>query len=376
MSSLMDKSKLPVPLSRSKMFLRSNSFQKLCSLAHPMRLKGFKSNREALKSVFESLIVTTRGAFQSVTYRILCFLFLTPFSRLVSKPLAAVVSTAKDGRLSTVRLILKLTLSMIISTGKTDVECDRTRFHSCSAAEELAPQLAKCVDTSVQTELPKVPEPEETVDEFFDCKEDTVAAAPPKPSAQELLLRLLENSPPSGTNNSGRSSTSSSRSKYLSLQTVAVYGCVLCCFVQLSVLAYLLNVAPVIPPGLAFLISSVVYIGYVMMKIVFYQYSPKGTDLVSTKPPSIATKTTTTTTTTVALVKAPRKAPTEPKGIHPLLAALSKQVASVMQSKMMMLVPVGGSARVTRCDMVPRSRSRTAVPPMLADKTISKVKLF
>lgn len=363
----MDKSKLPVPLSRSKMFLRSNSFQKLCSLAHPMRLKGFKSNREALKSVFESLIVTTRGAFQSVTYRILCFLFLAPFSKLVSKPLAAVVSTAKDGRLSTVRLILKLTLSMIISTGKADVECDRTRFHSCSAADELAEQSGKCVDTSVQTEPPKVPEPEETPEEFFDCKEDTIAAAAPKPTAQELLLRLLENSPSSGTNNSG---SSSSRSKHLFLHAVIVYGCVLSVFVQLSVLAYLLSVAPVFPPGLAFLISSVIYIGYVMMKIVFHQYCPKGTDLVSTKPPSIAT------TTTVALVKAPRKAPTEPKGIPPFLAALSKQVASVMQSKMMMLVPVGGPARMTRCDMVPRSRSRTAVLPMLDDKTISKVKLF
>lgn len=372
MSSVMDKSKLPVPLSRSKMFLRSNSFQKLCSLAHPMRLKGFKSNREALKSVFESLIVTTRGAFQSVTYRILCFLFLTPFSKLVSKPLAAVVSTAKDGRLSTVRLILKLTLSMIISTDKTDVECDRTRFHNCSAAEELAEQPAKCVDTGIQTEPPKVPEPEETVDEFFDCKEDTIAAATPKPTAQELLLRLLENSPSLGTNNSGSSRTSSTHSKYPSLQAVIVYGCVLSVFIQLSVLAYLLNVAPVIPPGLAFLISSVVYIGYVMMKIVFHQYSPKGTDLVSTKAPSIAT----TTSSTVALVKVPRRAPTEPKGIHPFLAALSKQVASVMQSKMMMLVPVGGPARITRCDMVPRSRSRTAVPPMLDDKTISKVKLF
>lgn len=377
MSSVMDKSKLPVPLSRSKMFLRSNSFQKLCSLAHPMRLKGFKSNREALKSVFESLIVTTRGAFQSATYRILCFLFLAPFSRLVSKPLAAVVSTAKDGRLSTVRLILKLTLSMIISTGKAEVESDKAYLDCCSAAEDLAAQPATCVDTGIQTEHPKVPEPEETLDEFFDCKEDTTSAATPsKPSAQELLLRLLENSPASGTNNSGSSSSRSK--KHLSLQAVIVYGCVLCCFVQLSVLAYLLNVATTIPPGLVFLISSVAYIGYVMMRIVFHQCSP---DLVSTKAPSIATKTTTTatTTTTVALVKAPRKAPTQPKGIHPLLAALSKQVASVMQSKMMMLVPVGGavgSARMTRCDMVPRSRSRTAVPPMLDDKTISKVKLF
>uniref|UniRef100_A0A8D8CDN8 (northern house mosquito) hypothetical protein n=1 Tax=Culex pipiens TaxID=7175 RepID=A0A8D8CDN8_CULPI len=111
MSSIMDKGKLP-----TKMFLRSNSFQKLCSLAHPMRLRGFKSNREALKSVFESLIVTTRGVIQSVTYRILCFLFLTPFTKLLlSRPLqglvdAVVSSSYKDGqdgstnRLNTVRV--------------------------------------------------------------------------------------------------------------------------------------------------------------------------------------------------------------------------------------------------------------------------------
>lgn len=367
MSSLIDKSKLPVPMSRSKMFLRSNSFQKLCSLAHPMRLKGFKSNREALKSVFESLIVTTRGVFQSVTYRVLCFLFLTPFSKLVSEPLAAVVSTSKDGRFSTVRLILKLTLSMIVSTDKADVDCDKDR-NDQSAADELAEQSAKCVDTGVQTEPPKATEPVETLDEFFDCKEDS-NATPSKPTSQELLLRLLESSPPSS---SGSSNSNSSRSQQNLSLRVIVYGCVLCCFVQLSVLAYLLNVATRIPPGLVFLISSVAYIGYVMMRIVFSQCSPKGTDLVSANS-------TTTTTTTVALVKVTRKAPTKPKGIHPLLAAVSKQVASVMQSKKMMLVPVcssRGSARISRCDTVPRSRSRPAVPPMLDDKTISKVKLF
>lgn len=361
MSSLMDKSKLPVLESRSKMFLRSNSFQKLCSLAHPMRLKGFKSNREALKSVFESLIVTTRGVFQSVTYRILCFLFLTPFSKLISEPLAAAVSTGKDGRLNTVRLILKLTLSMIVSTDKAEVQCDEGQF-DCSAADELAEQSAKCVDTGIQTEPPK---PTEPGDQFFDCKKDSIVT-PSKPSSQELLLRLLESSPPSGSSNSNNSS---SQSKQLSLQVI-VYGCVLCCFVQLSVLAYLLNVATRIPPGLVFLISSVAYIGYVMMRIVFNQSSPKGTDLVSTKP--------TSTTTTVALVKVTRKAPSPPKGIHPLLALVSKQVASVMQSRKLIMVPVSssGSARMSRCDMVPRSRSRTAVPPMLDNKTISKVKLF
>lgn len=366
MSSLMDKSKLPVPESRSKMFLRSNSFQKLCSLAHPMTMKGFKSNREALKSVFESLIVTTRGVFQSVTYRVLCFLFLTPFSKLVSEPLAAAVSTTgKDGRLNTVRLILKLTLSMIISTDKAVVECDESRF-DCSAADDLAEQSAKCVDTGVQTEPPKATEPEATQEKFFDCKEDS-NVTPSKPSSQELLLRLLESSPPSDNINSNNS-----RSKQLSLQVI-VYGCVIFCFVQLSALAYLLNVATRIPPGLVFLISSVAYIGFVMMRIVFSQCSPKETDLVSTKPTS------STTTTTVALVKVTRKAPTQPKGIHPLLAAVSKQVASVMQSRTLMMVPVGGpgsGSRMSRCDMVPRSRSRTAVPPMLENKTISKVKLF
>lgn len=361
----MDKSKLPVPESRSKMFLRSNSFQKLCSLAHPMTMKGFKSNREALKSVFESLIVTTRGVFQSVTYRVLCFLFLTPFSKLVSEPLAAAVSTTgKDGRLNTVRLILKLTLSMIVSTDKAVIECDEGRF-DCSAADDLAEQSAKCVDTGVQTELPKATDPREEV-QFFDCKEDSNVTTPLKPSSQELLLRLLETSPPS-------ENISSTRSKQLSLQ-VMVYGCVLFCFAQLSVLAYLLNVATRIPPGLVFLIASVAYIGFVMMRIVFNQCSPKEMDFASTKPTSSAT-----TTTTVALVKVTRKAPTQPKGIHPLLAAVSKQVASVMQSRTMMMVPVGGpgsGSRMSRCDMVPRSRSRTAVPAMLENKTISKVKLF
>lgn len=362
MSSVMDKSNLPAQESRSKMFLRSNSFQKLCSLAHPMSLKGFKSNREALKAVFESLIVTTRGAIQSVTYRILCFLFLTPFSKLVSEPLAAAVSSNpdKDGRLNTVRLILKLTLSMIVATDKAEVKCDNGRF-DCSAADGSLDQSVECVDSAVQTESPKVVDPPaELTEQFFDCKEDS------KPSSQELLHRLLESSPPSSSSSLDCSSRSLPQQQSATLRVI-VYGCVLCLFVQLSALAYLLNVATRIPPGLVFLILSVGYIGYVMMRIVFNQCCPKGSDLVYTKPPASSS-----TTTTVALVKV-ATAPPKPKGIHPLLAAVSKQMARVMQDgKALSMVPAG-DPRSTR---ISRSRSRTAVPSMLDSKTISKVKLF
>lgn len=299
MSSLMDKSKLPGLEARSKMFLRSNSFQKLCSLAHPMRLKGFKSNKEALKSVFESLIVTTRGVLQSVTYRILCFLFLTPFSKLVSEPLASV---SQDGRFKTVR--------------------------------------------------------------FFDCREDFNETASVKPSTEELLNRLLDTS-----------QDATSTSSQLSLR-LTVYTCILGCFLQLSALAYLLNEATSIPPGLVFLISSLVYIGYVMMRISFNQCSSmeRGkTEPMHTKGSKAST---TTTSTAVALVKPPHKKPTTAtKGIHPILDAVSKQVASLLQSKKMMMVIPTGSGRLSRCDMAPRSRSR---PSVLSadDKTISKIKLF
>lgn len=94
---------------------------------------------------------------------------------------------------------------------------------------------------------------------------------------------------------------------------------------------------------------------------MFNECSLRGTDLLST--------------TTVALVKVTRKAAAQPKGIHSLLAEVGKQVASVTKMEM---VPVSssGSARMSRCDKVPRTRRRTAFPPMLYDKTISKVKLF
>lgn len=362
MSSLMDKSKLPSGLeARSKMFLRSNSFQKLCSLAHPMRLKGFKSNKEALKSVFESLIVTTRGVLQSVTYRILCFLFLTPFSKLVSEPLASV---SQDGRFKTVRLFLKLTLSMIISTDKA--ECDNGSF-DCPTKDEPISRLVDCVDTGVQTDDPsESSECEEFAeDQFFDCREDYHGTASVKPSTEELLNRLLDTS---------SDATRTSKTSKLSLR-LTVYTCILGCFVQLLALTYLLNVAASIPPGLVFLISSLVYIGYVMMRISFNQCASVERRKTDTKGSKAST---TTTSTAVALVKPPHKKPTTTtKGIHPILDAVSKQVASLLQSKkMMMVVPTSGAgSRLSRCDMAPRSRSR---PSVLSadDKTISKIKLF
>lgn len=346
MSSIMQQDKIPTE-SRSKMFLRSNSFQKLCSLAHPMRLKGFKSNKEALKSVFESLIVTTRGVIQSVTYRILCFLFLTPFTRLLSRPLSLVAG--KDGKFSTVRLILKLTLSMIISTDKAKEECDNVV--DLPEPEEEVPTQTKCVDTGVQTE---VSEPEQ----FFDCRNEFMSKA----SVRELRNRLLEKSRPSVTQASGQ------RKRFPF--SLMVYGSVLCCFVQLSALAYLLNVAAKVPPGLIFLILALGYIGYVMMRIFFDEYSSNRTDL---SKPSAATTTTTTTTTTSTAMAVARRAPVPmaapSKGTHPLLAAVGKQIASLLQNNK--LVPINGSPRRSRS-----AASRNRVLLCADNKTISKMKIL
>lgn len=370
----MEKSRLPGLEARSKMFLRSNSFQKLCSLAHPMRLKGFKSNKEALKSVFESLIVTTRGVFQSVTYRILCFLFLTPFSKLVSEPLGLAAAAGKDDRFKTVRLFLKLTLSMIISTDNSELKCDNGRF-DCSTEDEPVGRMADCVDAGVQTDPPMSSESEDllAVDQFFDCKEDSHSEVPARPSSEELLHRLREQSPLTTC-----SDPEEAKRSQLSLR-LTVYACILGCFLQLSALAYLLNVATSIPPGLVFLISALGYMGFVMMRITFHEYSSlskRGTDPVHTK---VVSTTTMTTMTTVALVKkGPRKE--SAKGMHPILAAVSKQVASILQSKRMMMVPVpvSSNGRMSRCDMAPRSRSRPSAPMLIStdDKTISKIKLL
>lgn len=345
----MEKSKIPAE-SRSKMFLRSNSFQKLCSLAHPMSLKGFKSNREALKSVFESLIVTTRGVIQSVTYRILCFLFLTPLTRLVSRSLSIV--SGKDGKFNTVRLILKLTLSMIVSTDKDEVKCDANE-PSVAPPDEAPVSTKSVVDTGVQTEGPA----EETnfpPEQFFDCKD---YSAPARPSPQELCSRLLENSLPPAA-------PACTRRKRLTFGLV-VYGCVLCCFVQLSALAYLLNVASSIPPGLIFLISSLSYIGYVMMKIFFDECSSNRTDptkLAAAEPGAMM------------VVAVPARSKVRPraskgKGLHPILAAVGKQVAAVLQSSK--LVPINGSPRMSRS-----ATSRNRLLLCADNKTISKMKLF
>lgn len=378
----MDKGKLP-----TKMFLRSNSFQKLCSLAHPMRLRGFKSNREALKSVFESLIVTTRGVIQSVTYRILCFLFLTPFTKLLlSRPLQglvdAVVSSSykagKDGqdgstnRLNTVRLILKLTLSMIVSTDKSpDVRCDNELKLSEDVNDDevtpnqdatLQPECPRTTtrsDTAVQTE----PEPDP---EFFDCREPTESTEP----TQAKTCRFLESS--------SIQQIPQRRPPPSRLVAATFYGCVLCCVAQLSALVYMLSGDAVrFPPGLIFLILALAYIGFIMTRI-FASSQSGGADR---RKMAAAKKKAEAGGTSKALVPVPEGAirkqqQNHPKGLHPILAAVSKRiVATLLQYQQ----PQKGSILQASPAPTPRmSRSATRTRMLLCadDRTISKVKIL
>lgn len=376
----MDKGKLP-----TKMFLRSNSFQKLCSLAHPMRLRGFKSNREALKSVFESLIVTTRGVIQSVTYRILCFLFLTPFTKLLlSRPLQglvdAVVSSSykagKDGqdgstnRLNTVRLILKLTLSMIVSTDKSpDVRCDNELKLSEDVNDDevtpnqdatLKPECPRTTtlsDTAVQTE----PEPDP---EFFDCREPTESTEPTQTKTCRFLesssiQRRLERRPPPSR-----------------LVAATFYGCVLCCVAQLSALVYMLSGDAVrFPPGLIFLILALAYIGFVMTRIFTSSQSADGRKMAAAKKKAEVGG------TSKALVPVPegaiRKQQHHPKGLHPILAAVSKRiVATLLQYQQPQKGSILTQALPAPTPRMSRSATRTRMLLCADDKTISKVKIL
>lgn len=397
----MDKGKLP-----TKMFLRSNSFQKLCSLAHPMRLRGFKSNREALKSVFESLIVTTRGVIQSVTYRILCFLFLTPFTKvlLLSRPLqglvdavAAAATTTKDGqdgggdgastnsRLNTVRLILKLTLSMIVSTDKSpqpeDVRFDNelrlseedssssispTTTTSTTLKTPGCPHRTEVAEMAVQTDPDPEPEPE-----FFDCKEPPAE----RPMANRKACQFLESSLQSSRRRCGLPQRSR-------LAAATVYGCVLCCAVQLSALVYLLSGDAVrFPPGLIFLILALAYIGFIMTRIFTSSSSTDEGDIRS----KLATKKKTeqdpiqggTSKTLVAVPEGAIRKHSEhyhyPKGgLHPMLAAVSKRIlATILQFQQPQ------EKRNFPTTMRPsRSASRTRTLLCADDKTISKVKIL
>lgn len=386
----MDRSKLP-----TKMFLRSNSFQKLCSLAHPMRLRGFKSNREALKSVFESLIVTTRGVIQSVTYRILCFLFLTPFTKLLllSRPLQGLVdavaaasssngAAGQDGdgasstgnRLNTVRLILKLTLSMIVSTDKQNPQPEDVRFDNelrLSEEDSTSPtsttlKTPECpthrtepsvAEMAVQTDDPIIePEPE-----FFDCKEPPAAR-----SCKFLESSLLLLPRPRPPRRSGRRLAA----------TAAVYGCVLCCAVQLSALVYLLSGDAVrFPPGLIFLILALAYIGFIMTRI-FTSSASTDSDIrlkLATK------KKTDQEGTSKALVVATvpegairKRDHHHPKGgLHPVLAAVSKRILAT-------LLQFQQPHEKTSSPTPRQSRSATRTRMLLCsdDKTISKVKIL
>lgn len=376
MSSIMDKSRLP-----TKMFLRSNSFQKLCSLAHPMRLRGFKSNREALKSVFESLIVTTRGVIQSVTYRILCFLFLTPFTKLLllSRPLQGLVdavatASSKDGRLNTVRLILKLTLSTIVSTDKkpqpADVRFDNelrlSEDDSTSPTDTTAtPKAPECpnprpepsvAEMAVQTDPDPEPEPE-----FFDCKEPPAERLK---SCQFLESTLLPKRTP--------------RRRSGQLAAAAVYGCVLCCAVQLSALVYLLSGDAVrFPPGLIFLMISLAYIGFVMTRIFTCSTSDESdirSKLATKKKSEQHIQGGTSKALVVATVPEGgiRAGLGNPKGgLHPILAAVSKRIlATLLQFQQPHEKTSSPTPRQSR------SATRTRMLLCADDKTISKVKIL
>lgn len=382
----MDKSKLP-----TKMFLRSNSFQKLCSLAHPMRLRGFKSNREALKSVFESLIVTTRGVIQSVTYRILCFLFLTPFTKLLllSRPLqglvdavAAAASSKDDGagqdggastsnRLNTVRLILKLTLSMIVSTDKQNPQAEDVRFDNelrlseddSSSSTSTTLKTPECphrtepsvAEIAVQTDdLEREPEPE-----FFDCKE------PPRTTCQFLESSLLlPRRPP--------------RRSGHRLAAAAVYGCVLCCAVQLSALVYLLSGDAVrFPPGLIFLILALAYIGFIMTRIFTSSASNDIRSKLATKKKSeqdIQGGTSKALVVATLPEGAIRERDHPKRGLHPVLAAVSKRIlATLLQFQQPHEKTSSSIPTPTRQS---RSATRTRMLLCADDKTISKVKIL
>lgn len=377
MSSIMDKSKLP-----TKMFLRSNSFQKLCSLAHPMRLRGFKSNREALKSVFESLIVTTRGVIQSVTHRILCLLFLTPFTKLLllSRPLQGLVdavatASSKDGRLNTVRLILKLTLSTIVSTDKKPQSAD-VRFDnelrlseddstSPTGTTTTTPNAPECprnhrpepsvAEMAVQTDPEPEPEPE-----FFDCKEPPAERLK---SCQFLESTLLPKRTP--------------RRRSGQLAAAAVYGCVLCCAVQLSALVYLLSGDAVrFPPGLIFLMFSLAYIGFVMTRIFTCSTSDESdirSKLATKKKSEQDIQGGTSKALVVATVPegAIRKLGNPKGGLHPILAAVSKRIlATLLQFQQPHEKTSSPTPRQSR------SATRTRMLLCADDKTISKVKIL
>lgn len=389
----MDKGKLP-----TKMFLRSNSFQKLCSLAHPMRLRGFKSNREALKSVFESLIVTTRGVIQSVTYRILCFLFLTPFTKLLllSRPLqglvdavaAAATSSPKDGqddgagdgaatknRLNTVRLILKLTLSMIVSTDKNpqpeDVRFDNelrlSEEDSSSSSTSTTtttlnapecPHRTEVAEMAVQTDPDPEPEPE-----FFDCKEPPAERPPTNRKACQFLESSLK-------------SSQRRRPQRSRLAAATVYGCVLCCAAQLSALVYLLcGDAVRFPPGLIFLILALAYIGFIMTRIFTSSSSATDEGDIRTK---LATKKKTDQEDKALVLAVPEGAIRKHSGhhhskggLHPILAAVSKRIlATILQFQQPHEKISGPTPRQSR------SATRTRMLLCADDKTISKVKIL
>lgn len=140
---------------------------------------------------------------------------------------------------------------MIVSTDSSpDVRCDNELKLSEDVNDDVAiinqdePECPRAThsDTAVQTE----PEPEP---EFFDCKEPTE----PQP-AKSKTCRFLE--------------SSSQRRPPSRLVAATVYGCVLCCAVQLSALVYMLSGDAVrFPPGLIFLILALAYIGFVMTRV-------------------------------------------------------------------------------------------------------------
>lgn len=159
------------------------------------------------------------------------------------------------------QLILKLTLSMIVSTDKSpDVRCDNELKLSEDVNDDEAtpnqdatrkpecPRTTTLSDTAVQTE----PEPEP---EFFDCREPTEPQPTQTKTCRFLesssIQRRLERRPPPSR-----------------LVAATFYGCVLCCVAQLSALVYMLSGDAVrFPPGLIFLILALAYIGFVMTRV-------------------------------------------------------------------------------------------------------------
>lgn len=233
MSSIMEKSTSSVIAKRS-FFLRTGSIQKIkCSATYPFRLAGTKINRDAIKQLIEVLIHRGRILSQNA----LLNLYIATF-----KLVGAICS--------------------LWVNPYDDKFCDKSqKTDNCLSFQQRLLEKIQRIQNHKSRLEPKTQQQNNSPN----TNRSAPVSTPTKFDAEIARLREYSTTNPENSGSCEKLASSANNDFFLGL---IVYGSAVFIYLQLLMLTYALNTTNV-PPGLLFLISSLLLIAFIAFKVFF-----------------------------------------------------------------------------------------------------------